>query len=416
MKFEELKIQDVVLKGIKDAGYETATIVQEKSLPVTLAGKDLMVQSKTGSGKTAAFAIPLLNKIQNFGIEAIILVPTRELAMQVCVEVETLGKHTKIRALPVYGGTDIDRQIRNLHGRSIIVATPGRFIDLFKRGHLNLKTVKFVVLDEADRMLDMGFDKDIEYILSHVPKERQTLLFSATMPEPIQKIAHRYMRHPEKIFLSQDKVDTTSISQSYYGVAENRKIETLAYILDNERPELAIVFCRTKRGVDWLENVLNASGFRAIALHGDLTQSRRDRVVEQFKKKHVHVLVASDVAARGLDIDDVSHVINFDLPDDPNVYIHRIGRTGRAGKTGKAISIVTTEDNRTLEGIERKIRHRLTREHIDQSKPKPQIRIPARTHSFHRARGKFGNERRRPGGRFSQRSSSGRNQSGARYN
>ena len=401
MNFEEMNLAPAILQGVKELGFLQPTEVQAKCIPIVLQGKDIMAQSKTGSGKTAAFALPMLNNLSGKGIEAVVLVPTRELAVQVALEISKLGKHSHGRAIAIYGGTDIRRQMHNLPGKNIVVATPGRFIDLYDRKELNLMLVKTVVLDEADRMLDMGFQEDIEYILSRMPKQRQTLLFSATMPLPIQKIAHRYMRMPEKIFLSKDEVDTKMVQQSYYGVADGKKLEALGYILKKENPHLAIIFCRTKRTVDWLAGILNASGFRAIGLHGNMTQSRRDSVMRQFRDRHTHLMVASDVAARGLDINGISHIINFDVPEDSNTYVHRIGRTARAGKDGKAISILTTSDNRLLENIERKTRTRLMRETMEGYAPRmvvPQQHRPMRHAGFSRGGSGGGSYGRSHGG------------------
>lgn len=405
MSFKEFNLSHEIMKGLEDLKYHEPTEVQKHAIPTVMKGKDILVQSKTGSGKTSAFGIPMLERIQGNHVQAVVLVPTRELAMQVCEEIQTVGKYMKAKPIPVYGGQPIERQLHNLPGKQIIVATPGRFIDLFKRRAFSLTEVHTLVLDEADRMLDMGFEKDLTFIMQHIPKQRQTLLFSATMPEQIKRIAMRYMNNPEHVFLSKDTVDTAAIKQTYYGVADNRKLEALAYILDVERPNLAIVFCNRKHSADFTARVLTASGFKAQALHGNLTQSRRDRVMEDFRAGKFYVLVASDVAARGLDIDNITHVINFDLPDDPNTYVHRIGRTGRNGNTGKAISIITNNDRRLWDSIENKIRVRLEREHVDSNRPMPKLVIPAKPErSFHGGGRRFGGGGHRGGPRGGPRS------------
>lgn len=355
MKFEDFSLSKETLKAISEVGFEEPTPIQVSAIPKVLNGHDIVGQAQTGTGKTAAFGIPI-SEWSNKGKTpfAIILEPTRELAVQVAQEINTLGKYKKLKVLPVYGGKSIENQIKALRmGVNVIVGTPGRIIDHINRKTISLSEIKIVVLDEADEMLNMGFIDDIEIILKEIPLERQTLLFSATMPQPIIDIARRYMRKPEKIRVNTKDIVVPKIKQIFYEVREGDKINVLSRLLDIEEPGLAIVFCHTKMEVDEVAMKLGQMGYNAGALHGDYAQARRDEVMNKFKKGMLDILVATDVAARGLDIQNVTHVINYSIPQDPERYVHRIGRTGRAGKSGIAITFVTPREYRHLRLIEK---------------------------------------------------------------
>jgi ATP-dependent RNA helicase DeaD len=356
LSFEDLGLSETTLKAIAELGYEEPTPIQARTINLMREGVDVIAQAQTGTGKTAAFALPIIEKL-NADVrtpQALVLTPTRELAVQVAEAFHSYGKYQRISILPVYGGQPIDRQLRVLdRGVQVVVGTPGRLLDHIRRGTLKLDRVCSVVLDEADEMLDMGFIEDIEAILQETPKERQTALFSATMPGPIAALAQRYMRDPQRITVQSGQMTVPQIRQVYYEVGGRDKFEVLARILDFETPTSAIIFCRTKSEVDSLGERLIARAFPAETLHGDLSQVQRDRVMGRFRSNQVELLVATDVAARGLDVEHVSHVINYDIPLDPEIYVHRIGRTGRAGRTGTAITMVTPRERRLLRIIER---------------------------------------------------------------
>ncbi|BCB96133.1 RNA helicase [Dissulfurispira thermophila] len=355
MKFEDFSLSKETLKAISEIGFEEPTPIQVSAIPLLLKGLDVVGQAQTGTGKTAAFGVPIVEKCQRGKNPfAIILEPTRELAVQVSQEINKIGKFKKINVLPVYGGTSIERQIKALkRGVDVIVGTPGRIIDHINRKTIFLSDVKIVVLDEADEMLNMGFIEDIETILRTTPQDRQTLLFSATMPQPIMSIAKKYMKNPEKIRVNTKDVVVPKIKQIFYEVREEDKINALSRLIDVEDPQLAIVFCHTKREVDDVSTKLVQMGYNAGALHGDYTQARREEIMKKFKEGRLDILVATDVAARGLDIQNVTHVINYSIPQNPDSYIHRIGRTGRAGKSGMAITFVTPREYRHLRLIEK---------------------------------------------------------------
>jgi ATP-dependent RNA helicase DeaD len=361
--FSELGLDRTSMKSIEKMGFEEASPIQAQTIPLALEGKDIIGQAQTGTGKTAAFGIPLIEKIdlQDENVQGIVIAPTRELAIQVSEELFKLGYGKRARVLAVYGGQDIDRQIRALKKKPhIIVGTPGRLLDHIKRKNIRLDGVHTAVLDEADEMLNMGFIEDIESILSNVPTEgRQTLLFSATMPDPIRKIAERFMKDPTLVRVKAKEMTVSLIEQFYVEVRENEKFDTLARLFDIQTPELAIVFGRTKRRVDELASALTIRGYMAEGIHGDLSQAKRLSVLKKFKEGNIDVLVATDVAARGLDISGVTHVYNFDIPQDPESYVHRIGRTGRAGKHGKAISFITPREKGQLAAIEHTTKKRM---------------------------------------------------------
>ncbi len=355
MKFEDFSLSKETLRSISHMGFHEPTEIQVSAIPIILKGLDVTGQAQTGTGKTAAFGIPIVERCRKGKNPfAIILEPTRELALQVSEEIVKIGRFKKVNVLPVYGGTSIERQIKALrHGVNVIVGTPGRIIDHLNRKTLLLSDIKMVVLDEADEMLNMGFIEDIEMILRAIPSERQSLLFSATMPQPIINIAKRHLNKPVKIGVNTGEPIVSKIKQIFYEVRKEDKTKALSRLIDVENPYLAIVFCHTKREVDEVAKKLNHMGYKAGAIHGDYTQAKREKVMTKFKKGMIDILVATDVAARGLDIQRVTHVINYSIPRNPERYIHRIGRTGRAGETGKAITFVTPGEYRHLKLIEK---------------------------------------------------------------
>lgn len=357
LKFKDLNISPEIQKAVKDMGFEEASPIQSLAIPQILAHKDVTGQAQTGTGKTAAFGIPLLENLDNNKkhLQAIILCPTRELAIQVAEELRKLSKYMpKIEVLPVYGGQPIDRQIKALRkGIQVIIGTPGRVMDHIDRRTIDLSTIKTVILDEADEMLDMGFREDIEYILEDIPLNRQFLLFSATLPPEIMQLAKRYQNNPEIVKITKHELTTPDVEQKYFEVKEDMKLELLSRLLDLNNFDLSLVFCNTKRKVDKLVSHLQIRGYLADGLHGDLTQNQRDRVMHKFKRGNLEILVATDVAARGIDVSGVEAVFNYDIPNDNEYYVHRIGRTGRAGKTGKAFSFVSGREIYQLRDIQR---------------------------------------------------------------
>jgi ATP-dependent RNA helicase DeaD len=362
LKFSELGLDQDLLTAIEKHGYVEATPIQEQTIPLTLAGKDVIGQAQTGTGKTAAFGLPILEMIdtENKDTQALVVSPTRELAIQTQEELFKLGRDKHVKVQAVFGGADIRRQIQNLnHGAHIVVGTPGRLLDHIRRGTVNLANVKTLVLDEADEMLNMGFLDDIEAILKAVPDERQTLLFSATMPSAIKRIGVQFMTDPEHIQIAAKELTTDLVDQYYVRVRDFEKFDTLTHILDVQQPELAIMFGRTKRRVDELTRGLELRGFKAAGIHGDLTQQKRSQVLKQFKNGEIKILVATDVAARGLDISGVDYVYNFDIPQDSESYVHRIGRTGRAGAHGTSVTFVTNAEMDYLKDIEKLTKKRM---------------------------------------------------------
>jgi ATP-dependent RNA helicase DeaD len=363
--FSELGISADVLKAIDRLGFEQASPIQAETIPLLLAGSDVVGQSQTGSGKTAAFGIPAIEKVDTHqrAVQVLILCPTRELAVQVSEELHKLAFFKRgIHALPIYGGQSYDRQIYGLkQGAQIVIGTPGRLMDHMRRGTLRLDQVRLVVLDEADVMLDMGFREDIEFILQAVPKERQTVFFSATMPRPIQDLIGKYARDPKNVRIEQKALTVPTVEQVYFEVDRRFKIELLTRLIDIHDLKLGIIFCNTKRMVDDLVDHLNAQGYSADRLHGDMSQALRDRVMNRFRKSGLEFLVATDVAARGIDVEDVQVVFNYDLPYDVEDYVHRIGRTGRAGRSGRAISFVAGREVFQIRNIERYAKTRIHR-------------------------------------------------------
>ncbi|GEK29153.1 DEAD/DEAH box helicase [Furfurilactobacillus siliginis] len=356
MKFSELGLKDDLLKAIDESGYEEATPIQEQTIPLVLQGDDVIGQAQTGTGKTAAFGLPILNKIDtsNPNVQALIVSPTRELAIQTQEELYRLGKFEKARVQVVYGGADIRRQINSLKNHpQIVVGTPGRLLDHINRKTVRLDHVNTLVLDEADEMLDMGFLDDIESIIKQVPNTRQTLLFSATMPDKIRRIGVQFMTNPKEVKIKAKELTTDLVDQFYVKSREFEKFDLMTRLFDVQDPDLTIVFGRTKRRVDELSKGLEARGYNAAGIHGDLTQQRRSQILKQFRDGKLDILVATDVAARGLDISGVTHVYNYDIPQDPESYVHRIGRTGRAGHHGTSLTFVTPNEMDYLREIEK---------------------------------------------------------------
>lgn len=362
-EFNTLPIKKEILKAVEKMGFEEMTPIQARAIPVALMGRDLVGQAQTGTGKTAAFGIPILEKIQAKlkKPQALVVCPTRELAIQVAEEIRNLAKYLpSIKVLPIYGGQEISKQIRSLKaGVQIIIGTPGRIMDHMRRKTVKFDHVNMVVLDEADEMLDMGFREDIEMILSEIDKERQTLLFSATMPKPILDLTKIYQKDPEMIKVTRKELTVPNITQYYYEVRPKNKAEVLSRLLDIHNPQRSVVFCNTKKGVDELVDELKGRGYFAEGLHGDMKQSMRDRVMKGFRGGKIEILVATDVAARGIDVDDVDAVFNYDLPQDDEYYVHRIGRTGRAGKNGMAFTFVVGKEVYKLRDIKKYCRTKI---------------------------------------------------------
>ena len=356
-KFEELQLDDRIIRAITEMGFEEASPIQAQAIPVVLEGRDMIGQAQPGTGKTAAFGLPLLQKVDPKvkKLQAIVLLPTRELAIQVAEELRRFAKFMHgIKVLPVYGGQDIVRQIRALKdGTQIVVGTPGRVMDHMRRKTVKMDHVHTVVLDEADEMLNMGFLEDMETILSQLPEERQTLMFSATMPQAIADIAKKFQKDPVTVRVIKKELTVPKVTQYYYEVKPKNKVEVMCRLLDMYSPKLSIVFCNTKRQVDELVQALQGRGYFAEGLHGDLKQVQRDRVMESFRNGRTDILIATDVAARGIDVGNVEAVFNYDIPQDDEYYVHRIGRTGRAGREGKAFSLVVGKEVYKLRDIQR---------------------------------------------------------------
>lgn len=362
-KFSELPISESIQRSLARMGFEEATPIQEGTVKFGMEGKDIIGQAQTGTGKTTAFGIPIIEKIDtsNPAVQALVIAPTRELAIQVSEEIYRIGNDKRAKVLAVYGGQEIGRQIRALRNNpQIVVGTPGRLLDHIKRKTLKLDNVQTLVLDEADEMLNMGFIEDINTIMSSVPDSRQTLLFSATMPGPIRKIAETFMKNPEIVKIQSKAMTVENIDQYFVKAQEREKFDVLTRILNVQQPDLAIVFGRTKRRVDEVSHALTIRGYTAEGIHGDLTQAKRMSVLRQFKEGKIDILVATDVAARGLDISGVTHVYNFDIPQDPESYVHRVGRTGRAGKSGVAVTFVTPRELGYLRIVEDTTKKRMT--------------------------------------------------------
>lgn len=373
MSFSELKLSEPLLRAVREAEYETTTPIQAEAIPHVLAGRDLLGCAQTGTGKTAAFALPTLERLRQGGngngqraIRALVLAPTRELAVQITDSFRDYGRHSQLRQAVVHGGVSQHHQVRALQrGLDILVATPGRLLDLMDQGYVDLRHVQTLILDEADQMLDMGFIHDLKRIVASVPRQRQTLLFSATMMPEIRRLASQWLRDPVEISVVPQATPAERVSQCVYFVDRPTKATLLVHYLQDNNPERVLVFTRTKHGADKLVRTLNQAGVRAEAIHGNKSQNARQRALAQFKSARPPVLVATDIAARGLDIDAVSHVVNYDLPITPEIYVHRIGRTGRAGAAGLAITLCDREERSMLREIERLTRQRLDIAQVD---------------------------------------------------
>ncbi|MEK6841286.1 MAG: DEAD/DEAH box helicase [Nanoarchaeota archaeon] len=347
MKFNELNLDNNIVRAVNELGLNELTLIQEKSIPIIQSGRDLTAQSETGSGKTAAFGLPILNKVNHgMGIQCLVLVPTRELSEQVANDFNKFSKYKKLSIVKVYGGVSINPQISDLRTADIVIATPGRLLDHLNRRTINLNKVKFLVLDEADKMFEMGFIDDVKLIIEKIPRDRQTLLFSATLSsliKDLKDLARKYMHNPENI-KANVYVDKELLSQEYYDINTRDKFSLLLYLIKKENPDLCMVFCGTRHNTDTIARNLHKNEIEATAIHGGHSQNRRNLIMEKFHSGKLHVLVATDVAARGLDIKNVTHIFNYDIPKTSKEYIHRIGRTARAGKSGKAISILCEHD------------------------------------------------------------------------
>lgn len=378
MSFSSLGLSAELLRAVTEQGYQQPTPIQAQAVPVILEGRDVMAGAQTGTGKTAAFTLPLLQNLcaspakERRMVRALVLTPTRELADQVGESVRLYGKHSTLRSAVVFGGVNINSQIKTLRaGVDILVATPGRLQDHLDRRTVDLSAVEVVVLDEADRMLDMGFIQAIERILGKTPASRQTLLFSATFSDSIKKLAYRFLKSPQVIEVAQRNAAAASVEQSAYLVDRTHKRALLSHLIGSEDWRQVLVFTRTKRGADRLAIQLAKDGIESAAIHGDKSQGARSRALTQFKRSAVRALVATDVAARGLDIDSLPHVVNFELPNNPEDYVHRIGRTGRGGQTGKAVSLVSAEERGQLLAIERLLKAKIRTEVLGGFEPGP---------------------------------------------
>jgi ATP-dependent RNA helicase DeaD len=354
MKFSELPIDKEIITALNDLNFEEMFPIQENAIPPMLKGENVLGQAKTGTGKTASFGVPMIQILNpsSGNVEGLVLAPTRELAQQITEDINDYAKNTKVWAIPIYGGVSIQDQIRKLRKKpTIVVGTPGRIIDHIKRGNLDLRNVRMVTLDEADRMFDMGFYEDIEYILYKLPKKRQVSLWSATLDERTQRLSRKFMTNPIEVNMSRDEIALTNIRQYYMIMSHHEKRENMKKIIEHFNIDRGIVFCRTKRTVDRLTSALKRAHISAEPLHGDFSQARRQSVLDSFRESRFNLLIATEVAARGLDIDDVPFILNYDIPDDPNMYFHRIGRTARAGKIGTAITFVVPDQEMELERI-----------------------------------------------------------------
>jgi ATP-dependent RNA helicase DeaD len=358
MTFQEFGLRPEILSAIEKAGFTEPSPVQVEAIPAVLDDRDVVAQAHTGTGKTAAFGLPVLSKLElNGSVEALVIVPTRELAVQVSDEIFRFGKSLGIRTATIYGGSSYKRQLDHIANASVVIGTPGRLLDLIKGKVTDPIDISpsILILDEADEMLDMGFLDDIKEIFSYMPSDRQTLLFSATMPPEIRTLADRFLHDPKVITITKERVTNENITQSYYVVEERERDEALVRLMDYKNPTKSIVFCRTKKEVDRVASHLSSQGFSARALHGDIEQRDRETTIRDFKKGNIEILIATDVASRGLDVSDVTHVFNYHIPFDSESYVHRIGRTGRAGRDGTAVSIITPQEFRGLQKIEKSI-------------------------------------------------------------
>lgn len=376
--FKDLGLSEPLLDALMREGFNHPTVIQSQLIPVALTGRDVLGQAKTGTGKTAAFGLPMLERtdVERRVLQGLVLVPTRELAIQAADELGTLGEMAQVLVTPIFGGGSMSKQIEKLKkGRHLVVGTPGRVLDMHRRGHLRYEHISTVVLDEVDRMLDIGFRDDMRRILGELPADRQTVFVSATISPEIEQLARSFMRDPEKIVVAAGSLTVSQVDQTYLAVEPWDKRRLLKHLLTHEEPGLSIVFCRTKRSVNDVTKYLNDKGIDAHAIHGDMYQGKRNRIISRLKKGNLSVLVASDLAARGLDASGITHVINYDLPDDPEVYVHRIGRTARTGRTGIAWSFVTPDQGGLLTTIEMLINREIPRKEYPDFEPGP---VPAK--------------------------------------
>lgn len=382
--FQKLGISSTIDKILKKNGIREATPIQEKAIPILLNGQDIIAQAQTGTGKTLAFLLPILEKIkvEDVSIQALVVTPTRELAIQITAEIEKLISNVEgLNVLSVYGGQDVERQIRKLNkATQIVVATPGRLLDHLRRETIALTNVSKFVLDEADQMLQMGFLEEVKQIIQQVGEFRQTMLFSATMPKEIRELALQYMENPAEVRVKSEQITVDKINQVVIETTDRAKQQTLKTLIKHYHPFLAIIFCRTKRRAKTLNEALKESGFLSDELHGDLSQAKREDVMKRFREAKLHLLVATDVAARGLDVEGVTHVFNYDIPHDVESYIHRIGRTGRAGDEGVAVTLIAPKDRMFLEMIEKGLRMTLDRKVFE---------LPSAQKEFRKNVGKF---------------------------
>ncbi|MFW6014264.1 MAG: DEAD/DEAH box helicase [Candidatus Nanoarchaeia archaeon] len=386
--FEDLGIDEKILKSINELGFKEPTEIQERCIKPIIEGNDLVGKSETGSGKTLAFGCGIIQNKSKDEISSIVLTPTRELAMQVSENLRDYSKHISLKVVPIYGGVSIENQMKELKKANIVVATPGRCLDHIQRRTIDLSKVRMIVLDEADRMVDMGFIDDVEKIMAKCPKERQTLLFSATLSPEIKKIEKKYMKEPVRM-LAEDYVDPSKLKQVYYDVLPSKKFSLLVHLLKEDEEGLKLVFCNTKKEVDFITENLNFNGIESIAIHGGFTQSKRTQTMNSFKNQKVKVLVCTDVAARGLDIPGVSHVYNYDIPMDKKDYVHRIGRTARAGQKGRVVNILAPRDHenfsKVLElgiNVEKKELPTLERVNMKQQQTKKPSHTPFRKENY----------------------------------
>ncbi len=360
MKFTDFNLKDTILAAVKDVGFIEPSPVQKDAIPLILDGEDIIAQAQTGTGKTAAFGLPIMNMMRADGsVEGLVIVPTRELAMQVSDELFRFGAKSGLKTATVYGGTPYGKQIERIKQASIVVATPGRLQDLLMSGRIKINP-SFVVLDEADEMLDMGFLDEIKNIFTFLPKERQTLMFSATMPKAIRKLAEQILKSPKTVSITKAESTNSNITQFYYVVQERERDDALVRLIDYKNPSKCIIFCRMKKEVDRLVAHMTAQGFKVSGLHGDMEQKQREVTIRAFKQGGIDIFIATDVAARGLDVNDVTHVFNYHIPFDSESYVHRIGRTGRGGKSGEAITLVSPNELRTIKRIEKDVGAKLT--------------------------------------------------------
>ncbi len=382
LDFSNLGIREEILKPLKVEGITEPTPIQEKSIPAVLEGRDIIAQAQTGTGKTFAFILPILEKINpnQKDVQALILAPTRELALQITTEAKKAASEIGVNVLAVYGGQDVEKQIHKLKGgMHVVIATPGRLLDHLRRGTIHLKSIKQLVLDEADQMLTMGFLEEVEYIIKKTPQNRQLMFYSATIPKGIRSLTNRYMKNPEEIRIKSNKVTLEEIKQLVVETTDRHKQEALIEMIKKQNPFLTIVFCRTKRRAKALNQALSEKGFLSDELHGDMTQSKREKVMKTFRDAKLQILVATDVAARGLDVEGITHIYNYDIPHDVESYIHRIGRTGRAGEEGMAVTFVAPKDRDFLIMIERG-----TNQKIEKMKYQPEGRKESMEDTFER--------------------------------